>query len=201
MATLNKPLTDILLAYHPAGGKWYGNAKSHATATAIEAFTTGGIKQLIDNLGQGFGPDFLTDLQPIDNTLPEGLNTIGGIEFEIMGNGESYDIGIPAIKAVYTHMLGANVHSIMVSPEHMDAIISTLQAYKAKGYELILSSHHAPEPAAALDAKIAYVQKARELAKSSQNAEEFIKAMRAAFPDYAGDNYLEMSAGALFAGK
>jgi hypothetical protein len=59
---------------------------------------------------------------------------------------------------------------------------------------MILSSHHQPEPAAALDSKIAYVQKTKELAQKCNTAEEFISAMTAAFPNYTGLNYLEMSA-------
>lgn len=201
VATLNKPLTDILLAYHPAGAKWYDNATSHATSIAIKSFTTGSIRQLIDNLGQSSGPDFLTDIQPIENILIDGLNTIGGIDFEIMNNDESYDIGIPVINAVYTHMLGSHVHSIMFSIEHMDATIATLQAYKAKGYEIILSGHFLPESAVALDDKIAYLEKTKELAATSANLSDFALSMVAAFPNYAGLHYLGMTAGALFPNK
>ena len=46
--------------------------------------------------------------------------------------------------------------------------------------------------------KIAYVEKAKELAASCTTAEAFIAAMEEAFPDYTGQNYLEMTAGYLY---
>ena len=41
-------------------------------------------------------------------------------------------------------------------------------------------------------------EKAKELAASCENAEAFMTAMKEAFPDYIGENYLEMSAGYLY---
>ena len=46
--------------------------------------------------------------------------------------------------------------------------------------------------------KIEYLEKVLELAKTSKTKDEFISAVKAAFPDYAVDAYLEMSANALF---
>ncbi|MBQ3456999.1 MAG: hypothetical protein IJG36_11215, partial [Synergistaceae bacterium] len=67
------------------------------------------------------------------------------------------------------------------------------------GYALILTSHHAPESKEGVAEKIANLEKVVELAKTSKNREEFISAVKASFPDYSGEAYLEMSAGALFA--
>ena len=39
-----------------------------------------------------------------------------------------------------------------------------------------------------------YIEKAMELAESSENSKDFITAMKENFPSYTDENYLEMSA-------
>lgn len=64
IGTLGKPLTDVLISAHPGGGKWYGDAKSHATSGAIQAITSGATKALTEQLGQAFGPGFNREIRP-----------------------------------------------------------------------------------------------------------------------------------------
>lgn len=198
IGTLGKPLTDVLISAHPGGGKWYGDAKSHATSGARQAITNGATKALTEQLGQAFGPGFNREIPPIDATLEPGANTVGGISFEIIDAGDSYDIEIEAINAIYTHMLGADTHSILAGQDHMDAVLASLQNMQAKGYQLILSSHHRPEVQADVAAKIAYVKKVRELAAHSSGRDDFVAKVKEAYPDYAGLNYLDMTARSLF---
>lgn len=42
------------------------------------------------------------------------------------------------------------------------------------------------------------IEKAKELAAANGTAEDFIHAMQEAFPNYDGENYLEMTAGCLY---
>lgn len=195
---LNKPLTDILLSYHIAGGRWFGGAATHATQAAKDSITDDPSRQLLNNLKGAFGDNFNTDVPEIDHILREGENSVGGVTFIITNDHEGYEIAIPAINSIYVHMLGADVHSILVSPEHIAASIAKLEGFKAKNYKLILSSHHTPETLADADTKIAYLKKTGELVAASKNAEEFMEKMKEAFPGYGGVNYLEMSAGAMF---
>lgn len=195
---LGKPLTDILISYHPAGGKWYGQAKSHATEGAKKAMTEGVTKALTESLGQAFGAGFSTDIPGIDSTLKSGPNTVGGIDFEIIEAGDGYDIAVPAANLVYTHMLGADTHSILAGPDHLQAVLASLENMKAKGYQLILSSHHTPEKQADVAAKIAYVQRVGKIAEASKSKDEFIAAVKKQYPDYQGLNYLDMTAGYFF---
>ncbi len=198
VSSLNKPLTDILLSYHPAGGKWYRNAASHATQVAQDAMTNGPTHALIGNLKKAFGDGFSADVPAIDAILPEGATTIGGVEFIVSNDGDGYSIVIPALHAVYIHMLGANVHSILASPEHIDASIAQLQGFIADKYALVISSHHTPETLADVEAKIAYLEKTKDIAAASLDKAVFIRAMKTEFPEYAGENYLAMTADNLF---
>ncbi|SFM17700.1 hypothetical protein SAMN05421830_11838 [Desulfomicrobium norvegicum] len=198
VGSLGKPLTDILLAAHPAGGRWYGNATSHATAGAKQAITEGATKKLAESLGETFSPAFDTDIPGIDAVLTPGPNTVGSMEFVITEAGDGYEIAIPAINAIYTHMLGADSHSILAGQDHITAVLASLESIKAKGYQLILSGHHAPETQTDVAAKIAYVKAVRTMAAQSADRADFIARVKRAFPDYVGLNYLEMTAGFLF---
>lgn len=65
--------------------------------------------------------------------------TIGGIDFIIKQTAEAFDIEIPEINAVYTHMLGHDCHSIVAGTGHADAMIETLKGYIEKGYDTFSS--------------------------------------------------------------
>ena len=58
--------------------------------------------------------------------------TIGGIDFVIRQTDEAFDVEIPAINAVYTHMLGHDCHSIVAGAGHADAKIAELRGYIAR---------------------------------------------------------------------
>lgn len=77
-------------------------------------------------------------------------------------------------------------------------MIAQMKGYQEKGYALILTSHYEPEAIGAVAEKISYLETAKALALSRADGEAFMAAMREAFPEYSGVNYLEMSAGALF---
>ena len=195
---LKKPLTDILISYHPAGGQWYGQAKSLATEGAQKAMTEGATKALTDSLGQVYGANFKTDIPDIAATLKTGLNTVGGLDLEIIDAGDGYDIAIPAINVIYTHMLGADTHSILAGPDHVKAVLDSLENMKVKGHQLILSSHHTPEKPADVDTKISYVKRVAAIAEASNDQDEFTLAVKKEYPDYKGLNYLDLTAGFFF---
>lgn len=198
VAALEKPLTDVLLDAHPAGGRWFGAARSHATAGAKLAIESGATGALTRSLGTAFGEAFDADIPAIDAILQPGVNTIGGIAFEIIEAGDAYDVAVPKAGIYYTHMLGADSHSLFASVEQMDATLKRLEALAANGWPLVLSSHHAPETQADVAAKIAYVQRVRELARRGSGKEDFMAAVEREYPGLKGRNYLEMTAGNLF---
>jgi len=197
--SLGKPMDDIFLDAHVTGASYVSGMNIYGTQAAKDAIASGSTFATTDGLYQTFGSDFHggEDMAQI-NTVVSGKVTVGGIEFNVIDRGDTYDLEIPSINVVYTHMLGKTVHSIMPSTAAMDAILDTLHDYQNKGYAMVLSGHSTPEGQDAVTEKIAYVQKAKELAASCTTADEFKAAMKKAFPNYAGDNYLEMTAGYLF---
>jgi hypothetical protein len=94
-------------------------------------------------------------------------------------------------------MVGSNTHNILPSVGAIDAMIAQMKNIQAKNYGLILTSHDIPRTIEVAEEKIAYLERTKAIAASSRNAEEFTQAMKAAFPNYYGENYLGMTAAAL----
>ena len=200
--SLNKPLAAALLSYHPNGYKSYGDVKIYATENALKSWAeNGSVYNLTQSFIQALGDKVAEDLPETAEIITEGQTLkLAGIDFKILhsSDGEDYDIEIPAINAIYRHMMGSKTHNILPAVPYIEAEINDLKNYQAKGYTLILTSHNAPEGKKAVEEKISYLEKVLELAKNSKSKDEFIKEVKASFPNYAGEAYLEMSAGALF---
>ena len=196
--SLNKPLAGALLAYHPNGYEIFGDVTIYATENALTNWQPGGsINVLTDDFVARYG-DVVAASHPAEaETVNFGDTvTLAGVDFIIRNEGDdAYGVEIPAINAVYIHMLGSDCHNILTSREHIAAFAEELKGFD---YDLILTSHFIPEGEDAAATKVAYLEGTLELANSCTDAESFTAAMREAFPEYSGENYLEMSAGMLY---
>lgn len=187
------------MAYHGAGANCLKDVPKYATQNAKEYSENGGGKALIDKFTAAFGEIFDNSVHRITNIVDAGKNIIGGIDFIIIPTAEAFDIEIPEINAVYTHMLGHDCHSIVAGTGHADAIIAQLKGYIKKGYNLILTSHYTPEDLKDAETKIAYLETLKKIAAECENAEEFKAKVNKRYGDYSGENYLDMTAGFFFA--
>lgn len=188
----------VFAAYHGAGGSFLPEVPKYATENAREYSEQGGGKTLIDNFASAFGGAFDSSIHKITNVIGEGKITVGGIDFIITQTAEAFDVEIPEINAVYTHMLGHDCHSIVAGAAHADAIIAQLNGYIDRGYDLILTSHYTPEDLKDAQTKIDYLKKLKAIAAECKNADEFKARVNAEYPDYGGGNYLDMTAGFFF---
>ena len=193
-----RDVAGLLVAYHGAGAAFLPDAPKYATANAAEYARQGGGKALIDQFTAAFGSAFDGSIHPVTHTLSEGEVTIGGIRFVIHQTAEAFDVEIPEINAVYTHMLGHDCHSIVAGPSHADAIIDQLRGYIQCGYDLILTSHYTPEDLKDAEAKICYLEQLKAIAAGCADGTSFKAAVREQYPAYSGDDYLDMTAGFFF---
>ncbi len=198
ISDLNVTVEGMLIAYHGAGAQCLKNIPKYATANAREYSQNGGGKALIDNFTAAFGEIFDNSIHEITNIIEAGRVTIGGIDFVITPTSEAFDIEIPEINAVYTHMLGHDCHSIVAGAGHADGIIAQLKDYIKKGYDLILTSHYTPEDLKDAETKIAYIESLKEIAAACGIADEFKKKVNERYGEYSGGNYLDMTAGFFF---
>ena len=201
-AGLRKPLEAIVVSYHGAGLSSYPGIPIYASRAAVEFAKSGGEAKLFEYFASSV-PGFDATVVVPDRVLDEKSADIAGVEFALTYHdapapAPGMTVAIPSAKVVYLHMLGGDSHSILVGKEQIDAFIEELKNLKAQNYALILTSHHAPEKPEALDKKIAYLEKTKEIVDASKTKDEFVSAMKKTFPDYRGEAYLEMSADSLY---
>lgn len=194
----NLKVEGILIAYHGAGATFLPEVPKYATQNAVSYSENGGGKALISNFKNAFGEIFDNSVHKITNIINDGKITIGDIDFIITQTNEAFDIEIPEINAAYTHMLGHDCHSIVAGKTHADTMIAQLKNYIEKGYSLILTSHYTPENLKDVQTKIDYLEDLKNIAEKCGNADSFKNAVRQKYPDYSGENYLDMTAGFFF---
>lgn len=191
-------VVGMLVSYHGAGASLLPHVPKYATQNAVDYSKNGGGKALIDNFAGAFGEIFDSSVHAITNVIEAGKITIGGIDFVIKQTSDAFDVEIPEINAVYTHMLGHDCHSIVAGAGHADAMIGELRSYIDKGYDLILTSHYTPEDLKDAQTKIDYLENLKKIAAGVQNADAFKAEVGKQYPQYSGQNYLDMTAGFFF---
>ncbi len=196
--SLDATIDGVLLAYHMGGGTFLKDAKKYATYHADEYGHTGGGKALIDGFTKAFGEPFDAKIHDVTDYIEQGTLTLAGISMNIIATNEAYDIEIPEINCIYTHMLGSDCHSIIAGVNHANQMLATLKEYIQKDYRLILTSHYVSETIAAVHTKIDYIETLLNIASECHNAHEMINRVKQEYPNYSGENYLEMTANFFF---
>lgn len=188
----------VFVAYHGAGASFLPDVPKYATENAREYSENGGGKALIDSFAAAFGNTFDGSVHKITNIIEEGKINVCSVDFIITKTDDAFDMEIPEINTVYTHMLGHDCHSIIAGAAHADAVISQLNGYIDRGFDLILTSHYTPEDLKDARTKIEYLESLKGIAAGCKNADDFKAAVKEKYPNYGGENYLEMTAGFFF---
>ena len=187
-----------LVAYHAAGATFLPDVPVFGTASSIEYNTNGGGAGLVSNFEKAFGETFDASLCAVDNVMDAGETEIAGIRFIVKPNAEAYDLEIPEINCVYTHMMGHDCHSIVAGCQHTDVIISQLNDYIEKGFDFVLTSHYTPENLKDAQVKVDYLNRLKEIFSTCENANEMKKKVTSEYPEYSGLNYLDMTVNFFF---
>lgn len=191
-------IEGIVAAYHMAGATFLPEVPVYATKEADAYGHEGGGKALIDNFTQAFGDAFDASLPQVTNHIEGDELELAGITMKVIRNAEAFDIEIPELNVVYTHMLGHDCHSIVAGAGHADAIIAQLKGYQAAGIDLVLTSHYTPEDLKDVQTKIDYLESLKRIAADCADAASFKAAVQERYPEYAGENYLDMTTGFFF---
>lgn len=191
-------VAGVVTAYHMAGASFLRDVKKYATPGADAYGHHGGGKALIDNFAQVFGNAFDASIYTVTDYLEPGRTVIGTVELEIIPTPDAFDIAIPELGAVYTHMLGHDCHSIVPGARGADAMIAQLEGYLDRGFSLVLTSHYVPEDRDDVSAKLDYLRELKAIAARCGDRESFQAAVREKYPSYSGENYLDMTAGFFF---
>lgn len=100
------------VAYHAAGASFLPEVPAYGTESSVAYNTTGGGAGLVANFKNAFGDSFDSSICGVDHVLDEGEIELAGIRFVVKPNAEAFDLEIPEINCVYTHIMGHDCHSI-----------------------------------------------------------------------------------------
>lgn len=199
---LDKPLAGILVSYHGVGPESYPGVPIYATRAADAFIRDGRAATAMADFAEKF-PEFDAKIILPTMILDAGLATVGGIDFLIKPDDAAYpmpgmDVTLPGHKIHYLHMLAGDMHSIVSDLNSIDPFVASLENLKADGIRYYLCSHHMPETVADVDAKVSYLQTLKAVAGRVKTGAEFVAEMKRLAPDKGGDQYLGMTAAALF---
>lgn len=199
---LGKPIEKIISDYHVGGS---GN-HAHIMAEGMEEFSKGPIYGgMMKGFEQMWG-DTMTEMPTGAVTeVPFGTTqTWAGVTFEFR-HGASSDFPAASIliggKAYYTHWTPAKAHVShlqVASPAAIDAEIAEAENSLASGAELFIGGHGGAATRDAVEFKIAYLKKMKELLAANKTAEAFVDAMKQAYPGLPGEAGLEELGKALY---
>ena len=202
LAALGKPVARRITDYH------VGGTGSHdvVMAEGMPAFTQGEVYGgMMQGFAQAFG-DALTDMPTGDASEVAfgSTQTWAGIPFEFR-HGAATDFPGASIliggKAYYTHWAPARAHVSHLqvsSPAAIDAEIAEAERSLATGATLFIGGHGGAATRDAVEFKIAYLRKMKEVLASSDTAQAFADGMRAAYPGLPGEAGLEELGEALY---
>ena len=187
---LGKPIEKIISDYHLGGSGNY----AQIMAEGMEEFSKGPIYGgMMKGFEQMWG-DTMTELPTGDVTeVPFGTTqTWAGVTFEFR-HGASSDFPAASLliggKVYYTHWTPAMAHVSHLqisSPAAIDAEIAEAEKSLASGAELFIGGHGGAAKRDAVEFKIAYLKKMKEVFQANENAEAFVAAMEQAYPELPG---------------
>lgn len=202
LSRLEKPVEKRITDYH------VGGTGSHdvVMAEGMPEFTKGEIYGgMMQGFAQAFG-DALTDM-PTGRAAEVAFGTTqtwAGVAFEFR-RGATTDFPGASIliggKVYYTHWtpVKAHVSHLQVSsPAAIDAEIAEAENSLASGATLFVGGHGGAATRDAVEFKITYLKKMKELLAENKTVQTFVDAMKEAYPGLAGEAGLEELGNALY---
>lgn len=202
LAKLGKPVEQRIADYHLGG-----TADAPVLmAEGMPAFTSEGVyKAMMDGFATAFG-DAIVSL-PTGKTSEAAFDseqTLAGVTFSFR-HGAATDFPGASIliggKVYFTHWAPAKAHISHLqvgSAAAVDAEIAEAEASLASGAELFIGGHGGASTRDAVQFKIEYLNKVKELlAQEGITAGAFVTAMKEAYPSLPAEEGLEQLAAAL----
>ena len=199
---LGKTVETRITDYHVGGT---GNHEV-VMAEGMPQFTKGEIYGgMMKGFAQAFG-EALTDM-PTGKASEVAFGTTqtwAGVLFEFRHGATSDFPGASILiggKVYYTHWTPAKAHVSHLqvsSPAAIDAEIAEAEKSLASGAELFIGGHGGAAKRDAVEFKIAYLKKMKEVLGNNQTAQAFMDDMKKVFPGLPGEAGLEELSKALY---
>ena len=202
LSALEKPVEKRITDYHVGGT---GN-HDVVMAEGMKAFSEGPVYGgMMKSFEQMWG-DSMTEMPTgeVSEVAFGTTQTWAGVTFEFR-HGASSDFPAASVlidgKAYYTHWTPAKAHISHLqvsSPAGIDAEIVEAENSLASGAELFIGGHGGAARRDAVEFKIAYLKKMKELFNANPTAQAFVDAMKKAYPGLPGEAGLEELGKALY---
>ena len=202
LSRLEKPVEKRITDYHVGGTGSYDVVMAEGMPEFTKGEIYGGMMQ---GFAQAFG-DALTDM-PTGRAAEVAFGTTqtwAGVAFEFR-RGATTDFPGASIliggKVYYTHWtpVKAHVSHLQVSsPAAIDAEIAEAENSLASGATLFVGGHGGAATRDAVEFKITYLKKMKELLAANRTAQAFVDAMKEAYSGLAGEAGLEELGNALY---
>lgn len=191
ISKLGKPVEKVIANYHAAGFSAYESSK-YVMVEDMPEFVKGDIYGgMVKGFASNFGNAIDTDGNiPTATITKNGKEKMAGIVFEFTP-GAASDFPAASIliggKVYYLHftpVAGMHMGPLQITGRTaVEAYMSELEKAKASKAELFIGGHGiAAADVAAVDFQISYLKKIKELMTVHKNAEDFISAMKTAYP-------------------
>ena len=202
LSKLEKPVEKRITDYHVGGT---GN-HDVVMAQGMSEFTKGEVYGgMMKGFTQAFG-DAMTAMPTgkVSEVPFNATQTWAGVTFEFRHGAASDFPGASILiggKAYYTHWTPAKAHVSHLqvsSPAAVDAEISEAENSLESGAALFIGGHGGAAERDAVEFKIAYLKKMKELLAENKTAQAFVDAMKQAWPGLPGEAGLEDLGKALY---
>lgn len=208
VSALNKPIEKVIANYHVAGA---GAFNDHSTFVMIEdmpEFVKGPVYGgMMGNFAAAFGDAMdVSEFKPAQLVSKNTSVNWAGVDFRF-SPGATSDFPAASIliggQVYYQHFTpAANMHIgplQLTGRTAVDAQLAELEHAKASGATPFIGGHGiATADKTAVDFQITYLKKMKELLARQTTAVGFISAMKAAYPNIAGEDGLNGVAAALY---
>ena len=199
---LGKPVEKIISDYHVGGTGSHDQIMAEGMDTFSKGPVYGGMMKHFEEM---WG-DSMTEMPTgVVTEVPFGTTqTWAGMTFEFRC-GATSDFPAASIliggKAYYTHWTPAKAHVSHLqvsSPAAIDAEIAEAENSLASGATLFAGGHGGAATRDAVEFKIAYLKKMKDLLEENKTAQAFVDAMKEAYPGLPGESGLEELSKALY---
>ena len=199
---LGKPVEQRITNYHVGGTGSHDVVMAEGMPRFSKGEVYGGMMQ---GFAQAFG-DTMTEMPTGKATeVPFGsTQQWAGVTFEF-SRGASSDFPAASLliggKVYYTHWTPAKAHVSHLqvsSPAAIDAEIAEAEKSLATGAELFIGGHGGAARRDAVEFKIGYLKKMKELLHANATAQAFTEALKQAYPGLPGETGLADLAKALY---
>jgi glyoxylase-like metal-dependent hydrolase (beta-lactamase superfamily II) len=203
---LGKPVTHVIISHahpdHYFGLEFFADLPTYALQSTIDRMHRRSAGHRAAHKARE-GDEIIDEIVYPQNVLRPGTITLDGVEFvfDEVPKGEDVSqllITIPRAKTMIVQDLASGHYHAFTGTLLLDDWSARLgRLYEiaiVQGYTHILPGHGTPGgPSLFLDTQ-AYIAKAKEAFASVKTQEQYVRAMRVAFPDLHGDYIIEVSA-------